>query len=863
MSARLIIILISALSVFSAYAQSTVSGIVRESGEDGSVVYPANVVIKRTSGKMMKFGKVKPDGTFSLVLPDVTDSLFIEVTALGYDMFRQPLRGGDEHVDVRMQHGAVKLKEVTVKAARIREQGDTITYSVGGFAQKQDRSIGDVLRRMPGIEVKESGSIKYQGEDINRFYIEGSDLMGSKYGVAVNGISHDDVGAVEVMENHQPLQVLSGISFSDRAALNLKLKKKAKATWSAHGNAGGGYMFSPGTALWEGSLFTMAVMPGFQNLTTFMANNTGREIADQLTDLFDEGAHTGLSRYINVSLPSVPSLRRNRTTFNRSCVVSTNNLWKLPRGEVKAQVDYSFGRNESDAENAATYFLPEGDRVVTEHISGARHTHKLSGKFIYEANEKTFFLNNTLRTDVKWDDVALRIMGSLNNTQNASMPDYQVRNQLKLIKRFKSNRLITFESRNEWESMPQRLIVLPSEGAEIRQHVTSHSFNTKESAAFTFLLGPVSVGVEAGLTGTVRAMSSEISRIPQSIPGITDNAINTGDFTVYARPQFEYWYKKINVRISAPVSFATYTFDHQFANRSELYFSPTLDFDWKLGSKIEFNINGGAGRAPMSLGTIYPGVIMTDYRTFHSGTDRFYNTNSQRMGMSLKYKYVRYGLFSNMFASHTWNSVPYTMHQLMYDDYVVYSYSAARARSRNFNVGANVGKGIDIISGSANLSGSYSRGVSALVAENVPVHSVSTSWGVGFSANGRAARWLSLEYYLRYSASRISMNGIDESWLGSVTHTGLIDIIPHDKWEWHISADYYSNDITADTHKNLMLMDSKLSYRMNRRVELAASVTNIFDRRAYSYKVYNSVSSYESQRRLRGREILLTVTIYK
>ena len=61
------------------------------------------------------------------------------------------------------------LKEVAVKADRIREQGDTITYNVGTFAQAQDRSIGDVLKRMPGIDVNKSGKIQYQGEDINKF----------------------------------------------------------------------------------------------------------------------------------------------------------------------------------------------------------------------------------------------------------------------------------------------------------------------------------------------------------------------------------------------------------------------------------------------------------------------------------------------------------------------------------------------------------------------------------------------------------------------------------------------------------------------------------------------------------------------
>lgn len=77
---------------------------------------------------------------------------------------------------------AVAQANETGNADRIREQGDTIIYNVGSFAQQQDRSIGDVLKRMPGIDVANHGKIQYQGEDINKFYIEGSDLLGGTLG---------------------------------------------------------------------------------------------------------------------------------------------------------------------------------------------------------------------------------------------------------------------------------------------------------------------------------------------------------------------------------------------------------------------------------------------------------------------------------------------------------------------------------------------------------------------------------------------------------------------------------------------------------------------------------------------------------
>lgn len=284
-----------------AVAQVNVTGIVidRETSEP---LAGASVIVKDTDGKIKKFASSKADGGFAISMPSV-NGCRLEVTMMSFAKQSIPLDSVSFPLTVYMEPGTTLLKEVTVKADRIREQGDTITYNVGSFAQQQDRSIGDVLKRMPGIDVANNGKIQYQGEDINKFYIEGSDLLEGKYGIATNGISHEDVGAVEVMENHQPMQVLSGISFSDKAAINLKLKNKAKATWTFHGDAGGGWSWQPEGAIWDGELFAMAVMPGFQNITTLRTNNTGENLASSSTDFFADRRQTGLSQYVGLGLP--------------------------------------------------------------------------------------------------------------------------------------------------------------------------------------------------------------------------------------------------------------------------------------------------------------------------------------------------------------------------------------------------------------------------------------------------------------------------------------------------------------------------------------------------------------------------------
>lgn len=845
-------------------AQVEVSGIVMD-GEANEPVAGASVIIKGTDNRIKKYASSNINGKFAMSVPTVKGCR-MEVSMMSYEKQIISLDSVSFPLTVKLHPGTIQLKEVAVKADRIREQGDTISYHVGSFAQAQDRSIGDVLKRMPGIDVAQNGKISYQGEDINKFYIEGSDLLGGKYGIATNGISHEDVGAVEVMENHQPMQVLTGISFSDKAAINLKLKNKAKATWTFHGDAGGGWSWQPEGAVWDSELFAMAVMSGFQNITTLRTNNTGENLASSNTDFFADRRNTGLSHYVSVGLPGVPSLSDKRTLFNRSFLVTTNNLWKLRQGEFKANIDYSYDRMAASASNITTYFLDEGNRVITENRDGTEHNHSLSGKFIYELNQKTAFINNTLRTNIDWNDISLTTTGSLPNEQSAKLPDYYISNNFKLIKRFKGKHLVTFQIVNEWESMPQTLNLdmgFNMDGGNFSQHISDHAFYTHESAAYAFTLKGITISLEAGIKGYLRSMNSSLPELPEELPGVTDNVVNTDYFTVYATPKLEYWVNRINIKLDLPLSYAHYSFDKAFANRNEAYFSPSLSLNWKPNNRFSGTVRGGLGRAPMNLNLIHPGLIMTDYRTLKSGTDNFYNSTSQRLSASFNYRHTSHGLFANGMVLQSWSHLPYTMAQQLYGDYAVYSYADAKSDSHMTMAMGSLGKTLDFMRGSCNLNGSFNRNESHLLSQSREVNSVSTSWSVGGKINGSPCGWFSFDYSIGYADRRLSMNGLHESWLSTMTNELNLTFILHSKWQLTIGGEHYRNELTEHNYKNMLMLDSKVTFQLNKRIELAATLTNILNNGTYNYTTYSQLSSFESQRQLRGRQLMLSITLRK
>ena len=53
-------------------------------------------------------------------------------------------------------------------------------------------------------------------------------------------------------------------------------------------------------------------------------------------------------------------------------------------------------------------------------------------------------------------------------------------------------------------------------------------------------------------------------------------------------------------------------------------------------------------------------------------------------------------------------------------------------------------------------------------------------------------------------------------------------------------------------HQQLEVDNPILIYKLNKRLELSASLSNIFNQRTYNYTTYNQLSSFESQRWLRG-----------
>lgn len=858
---RIYFTLLFTIISLSAFAKNIITGTVAEAS-DRSPIVGANVLIKDSNGKMLTYGISDDGGRFSIETPDGAENLYIQVTMIGYKTFSAPCKANAQPWTILMEERALQLQEVVVKADRIRENGDTITYNVGSFAQKQDRTIGDVLKRMPGIDVANNGRIKYQGTDINKFYIEGNDLLGGKYGIATNGISHDDIGAVEVMENHQPMQVLRGLSFSDQAAINLKMKNKSKATLLVHGTLGGGWSQQPHGALWQGDIFTMMVTGKYQMITTLKGNNTGLNLLDQLSDFTSDRTDERMSGYISLSSPTTPNLQKRRSYFNRSWMVSSNHLLKTNKdGEMKAQIDYQNDRVTARGTNTTTYFLDSGDRVILEDKNSLSHRSAVTGKFSYEVNEKKYFLNNTLSADFSWNKLALNTAGTLSNTQSARMPEYSVCNLLKVIRRFGGNKLVTFNSRNEWNSLPERLTV-SRDGEDYGQRITQHSFYTDERASLGFVFRRVLLSLEAGVSGYFRNLNTDLWGV--DLQELTDREELTTDYLrVFASPKLEWSYKKLELTFNMPVNLYSYFFSGALRNRSEFFISPSLSARFRLTPRMSLALRGSARRSPASLHTIHDSSILTDYRSFSSGIDDYYTSSGQSVSASYNFRNAQSGIFLMAMGSYGWNKSKFGTVQNVVGDYIFHSYRPQPSDSRNAMAFLNVSKTLDFMRGAIGIRGNFNRIENNILSQGVQTDYRNDSFSLSPFVNGNISTFFNWNLKFTWDRSSLKISDMPGRSTDGFIYSGSVTLTPCSLITWTTGGEYYRNEIEDGRYKDMLMLDTKLTFNISKRVEISVSATNLLNKKEYSYTTYGTLSQYERSSRLRGREFMISIYLKK
>lgn len=815
------------------------------------------VTLYDAEGKAIAFTTSAPDGLFTLEHP-LKPGAKLTVRMMGYETYALSAENIKEgELNIYLVEKVFSIKEVAVKTERIKAQGDTISYMVSTFTEKQDRSIGDVLARMPGINVESSGRIQYQGLDINKLYIEGQDLLEGKYGVATKGISAQDIARVEVMENHQPMQVLRGISYSDQAAINLKLKSGKRSAWLVHGLAGVGLASVRPREVWQGELFAMNIGRSVQTLISLKSNNVGVDLSREQEDFIQSTGSSKLIRDLELSLGGIPALDDKRRRFNRDLMTSINQMYKLsPSLSLRLQADYLGNSEQARLERQSIYYRTYADETILERQDNLSRRHMLRSSLGLEANQKGYFLNNTTSLQADWSTIDLSTWGSYSNRQIGRKPTLQLANRLKWIQRLAGKYMLSIGSTLQYDRSDSHLEVSRLGRSMELQSLEQYALYTKEQVSYGFKLGKVSISLEGAIEAMLRRASRESNAVVLgSVPFDGD----IGYYGLELIPTLEWGYKRFLFKLGLPLQTKWYS-HYQGRVYSTLFnYVPHFNLRYRPSSRLSFSLSATHGKQDLDVAEVYTGYLQSNYRSLHSGYDALASLLRYSLSARLQYRNTGKGLFANLLATQSWVEHPYYRQQDFLGDYITNSYILTDNRSRTFALLGSLNKTIDYLRGGAGIKVFYSQGQRAVYSEGVDRLYINDNISTELMLNGHIGRNLFFLYELGWSSSALRSSLWSASRLHNLTNSLELTYTPSERLRLSVKGKSFYNQLSQDTKKSVFMVDVSCNYRLNTRLELSLALNNLLNHRSYAYTNYGALNAISISQDIRGRELLLFV----
>jgi hypothetical protein len=408
------------------------------SNAEGFPISNANIVLQDTIGKDIAFSFSDDDGNFVINYKSEFKNFYLIVNAFNYESVKQKISRIIKTQNFILTDKIIELKEVNVKPPAIGVNGDTTNYSVDFFKKPQNRVIGDVLRNIPGISISDKGAISYNGISINKFYIDGDDILGGKYNLAQNTIPADLVESVQVFERHQPIEVLRKITSSQQPAINLKLKDGAKFKLLGEGELTAGnydnYVANANTMLLSNKLKSI-------NRLAFnsAANELKVELEDHSLENFFENLKIPFS-FANYSYQNVqdPIIGLQRWQKNYTGIVNFNALIKIKEKQsVKVNIGYIPEKSFKNYQKQTNYIF--ADQLINQYEQQALNDvdHLIKGGLIFEKNNEKIFITNNLSAEFDLNATTGNVF-----TNDGSLKQIGLANKSKLTNDFRFVKVI-------------------------------------------------------------------------------------------------------------------------------------------------------------------------------------------------------------------------------------------------------------------------------------------------------------------------------------------------------------------------------------------------------------------------------------
>ena len=334
----------------------------------GRPLFGANILLLDSKNIVKPaFGSTDKYGNFKIAI-EIGINYNLRLSFLGFNPVEREIIADSKELELKfiLQESLNLLEEITLKyKPPIQVKKDTTIYQVDSFATGRERKLGELLKKLPGLEVTRDGSVLINDKKITIVLVEGKTFFNGKTKLAVENIPADAIAEVQIIEDYHEVFFLKGLLDSEELAMNLVLKEDKKKFAFGDLNSAAGlksrYRFNP-------SIFNYST----KNISNIIGdiNNTPDRSFTLGDYLSFQGEYTPEKFEEVLNSPVYQFLSDDDFFDNRHQFVGINNQW-----------------NPSEKDELRTFFIALDDNIRT--LNSLKNTYITDQTFEERFNEQT------------------------------------------------------------------------------------------------------------------------------------------------------------------------------------------------------------------------------------------------------------------------------------------------------------------------------------------------------------------------------------------------------------------------------------------------------------------------------------------
>lgn len=861
-------------------AQNLVTGSITDTA--GIAISGVSVTYRKVGSEIISgYSLSNSQGNFRLSITVLDDSIILSFQHIDYEETQLLIKNKPRDYSIRLNKKIRTLPDVIIRLPPVLKEKDTLNYNVDAFKSKQDQVIGDIIKKLPGIEM-DGDRILYQGKPIQKYFINGLDLLEGRYNLANNNLPVDVVQKVQIIENNQPVKILDSLIFSDRASLNIKLKKIATT-----GSAKMGLGLSP--LIRDLNIAPMTFNKNFQSINTFQSNNAGNDVAKQLNmlstgDMFEysdfSSIHNdGMPEFTTVRDITSPNLNEKKWLNNNINLLSGNFLQKLPNAmELKGSISYVNDHIQRTGQSYTSLFTAGQNIHIEEAIHNVSNINDVSGNLIIMKNEKKIYFKNNLQTSKQWlgDNGNLMRTDTSNILQQKHLQTLDFSNRL-VLATFLWKQLVVFHSYTSYITTPQNLSVMPGQFEyilndslpyqRIKQSLRYINFNTDNYLSIVKGIHHFSVMPRIGFSYQAQQLNSNID--------ITSNTTETklgNDFVngmclssaiAYIDIKTQFKRRKWRVDLNTPFRLRNYQLKDYIRNFhypvTKLTFEPGILTLYQLTGNLEASLSSVYANKFGTINTLYNSFILTTYRNLQKFNAILPEINNWDNSIYLNYKNSFKSVFAGINYSYSITRRNFLLrNELNPDGFGIVEMESRINYQKMQSVSANYSRYFarikTIVKTRGDISWSKSDYILNQLLEKLRTH----TYGSSLEIDNTSLSHVNLQYVVKTLFVYNSLSGKAMDNVITNSHAINVGVFPAKNQTISINTEYYTTNLKSERRQIFIDILYRLSWP-KRKTDFEINCLNLLNNKMYTRLYSSDYSIIRDYFQMRPRQLIFTV----